>query len=453
MLKNIVSNLKNDINERKNFVKLTRETYLHSNNLDYVKLTIFSFEELLDEFEFTITQSMQAIKSLESELYNLEEIQKSEPKIEQNNNIPREYEIEKNYFDLQSDRNIIINQMQNSTNSNFGINLNFDYSNLKDYSELINEIKESHEYDTKEHIERMKQIDIKQKSGLAREYNMQFTFSQKGAEPVIEEESDRQEFIVRSSKPLSPMFESIRENTNENTHQAHTIKPVAQNQIQIQDNKYNTMSYNNSTNYNFNDLEEPESESLRRQSIILEKEREEEQSSPRQGLRQKIKNITHGGNNKIQRNLESEYLETETEEHNIPIIKSKQNAFSNFKNKPETEMEQEIIITNIIKRVNRLENSKLFLKQKYGSYEIFLFKLKNFDIDLEEVENDLNNLSNSNLHSNVNYQNNNTTQHNLTSQQSSKNLHSNHNNTLSSSKDKSSPNKLPRPSSSNSFPK
>ena len=54
-------------------------------------------------------------------------------------------------------------------------------------------------------------------------------------------------------------------------------------------------------------------------------------------------------------------------------------------------MEKEIIVNNILKRINRIENSKQFLASKYtrGSYDMFLNKLTNSQINFDEVENDL----------------------------------------------------------------
>jgi hypothetical protein len=75
-------------------------------------------------------------------------------------------------------------------------------------------------------------------------------------------------------------------------------------------------------------------------------------------------------------------------ENSLPKIGSKQDA---FKSRIQ-DIEKEIIISNLIKRINRNENLKQYIARQYGygSFDEFMKRLNNNELNLERIEADLN---------------------------------------------------------------
>jgi len=75
-------------------------------------------------------------------------------------------------------------------------------------------------------------------------------------------------------------------------------------------------------------------------------------------------------------------------ENSVPKISSKQDA---FKSRIQ-DVEKEIVISNIIKRIDRNENFKQFLSRQYGngSFDDFVKRIYNNEINLERIQADLN---------------------------------------------------------------
>ena len=118
LISKIVSNIESKIK----LIEEYKNKYYISNNIsENIIMTKFEFLEIMNEFEETITQSLQGMKSLIVEIRNLKDKKELENKISKNKN-----------------KNININYRNNDT-SNYLNNLCYDYSKEKNYSQYLEE--------------------------------------------------------------------------------------------------------------------------------------------------------------------------------------------------------------------------------------------------------------------------------------------------------------------------
>jgi FtsZ-binding cell division protein ZapB len=130
-----------DIESKKKLVNNIRNEYLNNSN-SIIQIKSLIFFDLLDEFEITISQSLQAIQTLQTEIWNLHE------KLKHNNYST----INNEEFNIKD--NPLYNSKDNICNYNFNPNhfdppieidlsnstkLCFDYSQIQSYSQIINQ--------------------------------------------------------------------------------------------------------------------------------------------------------------------------------------------------------------------------------------------------------------------------------------------------------------------------
>ena len=149
-----------DIESKRKIINEYRSRF--PSNVDTITLNAFEFFDIIDEFEITISQSLQAMQTLQTEIWNLQEKN-------QNNNIIDN----------------IGNTMLNDSSK-----LYFDYSQVKGYSQLINS---NISDDVKKSDEDVKKI---KRELMSKESNIVVTEEEEKEDPHIEEEKEDNNHIL-----------------------------------------------------------------------------------------------------------------------------------------------------------------------------------------------------------------------------------------------------------------
>ena len=149
-----------DIESKRKIIDEYRSRF--PSNVDTITLNAFEFFDIIDEFEITISQSLQAMQTLQTEIWNLQEKN-------QNNNIIDN----------------IGNTMLNDSSK-----LYFDYSQVKGYSQLINS---NISDDVKKSDEDVKKI---KRELMSKESNIVVTEEEEKEDPHIEEEKEDNNHIL-----------------------------------------------------------------------------------------------------------------------------------------------------------------------------------------------------------------------------------------------------------------
>ena len=149
-----------DIESKRKIIDEYRSRF--PSNVDSITLNAFEFFDIIDEFEITISQSLQAMQTLQTEIWNLQEKN-------QNNNIIDN----------------IGNTMLNDSSK-----LYFDYSQVKGYSQLINS---NISDDVKKSDEDVKKI---KRELMSKESNIVVTEEEEKEDPHIEEEKEDNNHIL-----------------------------------------------------------------------------------------------------------------------------------------------------------------------------------------------------------------------------------------------------------------
>ena len=149
-----------DIQSKRKIIDEYRSRF--PSNADTITLNAFEFFDIIDEFDITISQSLQAMQTLQTEIWNLQEKN-------QNNNIIDN----------------IGNTMLNDSSK-----LYFDYSQVKGYSQLINS---NISDDVKKSDEDVKKI---KRELMSKESNIVVTEEEEKEDPHIEEEKEDNNHIL-----------------------------------------------------------------------------------------------------------------------------------------------------------------------------------------------------------------------------------------------------------------
>ena len=149
-----------DIESKRKIIDEYRSRF--PSNVDTITLNAFEFFDIIDEFDITISQSLQAMQTLQTEIWNLQEKN-------QNNNIIDN----------------IGNTMLNDSSK-----LYFDYSQVKGYSQLINS---NISDDVKKSDEDVKKI---KRELMSKESNIVVTEEEEKEDPHIEEEKEENNHIL-----------------------------------------------------------------------------------------------------------------------------------------------------------------------------------------------------------------------------------------------------------------
>lgn len=109
----LIPSIFNDIESKREIINSFRSRFANKSTEDIITLRAFEFFDLIDEFEISISQALQAMQTLQTEIWNLKEKAQTNP-------LSSPY-------------------MFNSSINNDSSKLFFDYSQVKGYSQLIND--------------------------------------------------------------------------------------------------------------------------------------------------------------------------------------------------------------------------------------------------------------------------------------------------------------------------
>ena len=151
-IEEVIETLYNSINDKRQIINnMKTEFNINNDSIDELKINRLKLFDLLDEFEVTISQSLQAIQTLKVEIFNIKDKKAKEEK----SNLAKEFKMEyktnenKNYNNNKFDKleynnveNFFIaqNNFQKYKNKNSGVTkkYNFPYANKNNDNEIIN---------------------------------------------------------------------------------------------------------------------------------------------------------------------------------------------------------------------------------------------------------------------------------------------------------------------------
>ena len=151
-IEEVIETLYNSINDKRQIINnMKTEFNINNDTIDELKINRLKLFDLLDEFEVTISQSLQAIQTLKVEIFNIKDKKAKEEK----SNLAKEFKMEyktnenKNYNNNKFDKleynkveNFFIaqNNFQKYKNKNSGVTkkYNFPYANKNNDNEIIN---------------------------------------------------------------------------------------------------------------------------------------------------------------------------------------------------------------------------------------------------------------------------------------------------------------------------
>ena len=207
-----------DIESKRKIINEYRSRF--PSNVDTITLNAFEFFDIIDEFEITISQSLQAMQTLQTEIWNLQE---------------------------KNQNNIIYNEIIGNTMLNDSSKLYFDYSQVKGYSQLINS---NISDDVKKSDEDVKKI---KKDLMCKESNIVVTENEEEEkeDPHIEEEKED-----NNNHILSNIQETDSTNAINEVHM-NTKIPIRQSLRQmIKSGKKNIIDTNTNKEHKENNNEE-----------------------------------------------------------------------------------------------------------------------------------------------------------------------------------------------------
>jgi hypothetical protein len=498
--KNVIQKLKDQIEERKEVVTRFKSQYI---NQDKIVIDKKSLENLLNEFELTISHSLQVIRIYEYKFFDneirSERLNKESGSIQTSNIIKEE-----NKQNTYEARNNIKTPTRKETNLTNVIDeskeIKFDQYKFENNFDAIDEtmkeerqntesnpFKDNFIYHRNINLHNIKRIGNTPKNVNSEiinidtpNFNTEMTHSNQSEDFT----NIKLNYDYSNLKDFKNLVGGYSNSTDINVSYLETIPEILSHN-ETKDKKNNPQSVNTSNNVvkvqNFQNsrfiFNEPQPESLATihsifnlQSNTIESHDKSAQNTIEvpKGMRQKILNKKHSGKNNITdpssminyKTIDNDIAtsadnfkiekkkaytkgnllliiaidikvnrSTDSETH-IPQIISKQSSFTNRLSELE-KVEREIITENIIKKLKNNEAARYFLSLKYGNgvYEEFLKKLNNYQLDLSEIELDIKSVKDSIIDENNNKDNTKISSHSSTSKERQNNrVNSNRNN-------------------------
>ena len=446
-LYNSIKSKRETINNIKNEYNIDNDTYKEI-NINRLKLI-----DLLNEFEVTISQSLQAIQTFKVEIFNLKEkqateeilnltnefqtnINQNEKKISNNkNNIldiidscraensiiePKNENINKKNLDNINNNINIITKQENKKDYNFKefsalkeAKLNFDYSSLlnnsqsslktslsnldkfknnNDKTDINKSQKKENQILLKNNIENIKSNKIDEQIPPEDNTDIELINNNLNKEDIEEEQPSKLNInIIKSNNQLT---NKIKLEGNNNS------------QKDISCFSENADYFNNSNNNNENNINTSNKFYSMRQSDLYNINNKEKNYNYKFNLLDTNKENNLKENEKIDMN-NNIYNNSNYEESDIISLVSKNDIIKEkFK-----KLENDEKINKLIEEIFSIKAFKLYILDKFGNgkQDIFFQKIKNGEINKEELESELNLLKeihNSNNDSDNNIDNN-----------------------------------------------
>ena len=365
-IEDVIQSLYDGIKSKKEIIANFRKDYkLNDEKEQIIKIARLKLVDFLDEFEITVSQSLQAILTLQAELCNLKE--NKEGKL-----------INRTILDSKID------------NSQLNIsNINNTYS-----SNRKNIIPKNEKEEVKKEIEEISD-NINKTSDLINniilnETKLNFDYS-KLASKINNNNNESELSLITNSNNNN----YIKEKNNNILKEEERLIPESDiSEIMQDDNLNNRNDFNN---ISISSIKPKNNENKKNKSVSSDlilnykNEPEPEIEQIKIPIRQSLRQIISKGNNNNQlmnntNNIINTNLYKEEKDNTINefSIGSKREIFQNKIKK----VEKENKIKNLISKINAEESYKVYLGNKYGGghYNIFLKKLNNNEIDFNSIE-------------------------------------------------------------------
>ena len=351
-IEEVIQTLYDGIKSKKDIISNFKKKYkLNDEKVQSITIQRLILIDILDEFEITVSQSLQAIQTLQAELFNLKETKEGKLL----NKTIYDSKIENSQLNLSNINNTFTNRKLNTPkNEKEEVKKEIDElnDNINKTSDLINNI-------------------------ILNETKLNFDYS-KLATKIKNNDSELNpnNFINDKNNILKEENRLISEGdisdiiNDDNINNRNDFNNISISSIKNNDNKKH--SSNLMINYtNYSNEPEPEIEQIK---------------IP---IKQSLRHIISKGNNNenkvnnIYNNITPK-IEEEKECNNELSIGSKREIFQNKIKK----VEKENKIKKLISKINAEESYKVYLGNKYGGghYNIFLKKLNNNEIDFDSLE-------------------------------------------------------------------
>ena len=392
-IEEVIQTLFNSIKSKKKIIKdIKNEFDLNNMNNTEITLSRLKLIDLLDEFDITISQSLQAIQTLQAEIFNLKE-----NILDENNLID---------FNKENCNNNLINLNKENYNKNDLNNIknNFNKNNNKK-NNILNTIERNKEKEEikneisiiNENVNRTNQMI---NSIILNETKLNFDYS-KLAEQYNNENIHNKENNNNNELLTINLDEKINKEPDLN---------INKNKIKIQNNY--EFDYNNNNNNIEKDNNEKKDNSPNLSGLLINytNEPEPEEEHSKIPIRQSLKNLSKNysnylNNNNINNTINSieKPLSIFLDDDNLLIEPKKE--FNNKNNK----IEKIKKIQFMLKKIENEEKFKLYLGKKFGNgnYENLVKNIKDFEknkIDINDLEKELNiiiDLMKSNIEENI----------------------------------------------------
>jgi len=432
-------------NKRQIITNIKNEYNVDNDSFNDIKINRFKLIDLLDEFEVTISQSLQAIQTFKVEIFNLKEKQTTEEILNLTNEFQMKYN--SNSTNNLNNNNNIMNKLENSRTENSVI----EPKNEKNNSIQNNILNDKIEENGKNEIIK----DKKQKENIEVKYKMEFD-ALKEAKLNFDYSSllnNSQTSLKSSISNLDKFRLDINKsdnNQNQNKEMNADLNHYNLNQNNIQNSQKQKNDMDMITNnLNKEDIEEEQPSKLniniiRSNNDIVNKMKLIEKSESNKDISCFSENMEYNNSNNVDNININKFYSMRQSEANINNINNNQsfnykfnllnneiNNESNNNNFDESDIISLVSKNDIIKeKFQKLENDekinklieeifsikafKLYILDKFGNgkQNIFFRKIKNGEINREELESELNILkeiynSNNDLNNDGNINNNN----------------------------------------------
>ena len=377
-IEEVIQTLFNSIKSKKKIIKdIKNEFDLNNMNNTEITLSRLKLIDLLDEFDITISQSLQAIQTLQAEIFNLKE-----NILDENNLID---------FNKENFNNNDLNNIKNNLNKNNNKKINNinTIEKNKEKEEIKNEISIINE-----NVNRTNQMI---NSIILNETKLNFDYSK------LAEQYNNDNFNYKENNN-----DLLTINLDEKINKEPDLNSK-KNKLKIQNN-YDFDYDNKNNNEKNNNEKKNNSPNLSGLLINYTNEPEPEEEHSKIPIRQSLKNLSKNHSNYLNNNNNNNTINSIEKPLSIfldddNLLIEPKKDFNNKNNK----IEKIKNIQFILKKIENEEKIKLYLGKKFGNgnYENLVKNIKDFEknnIDINDLEKELNiiyDLMKSNIEDNI----------------------------------------------------
>ena len=170
-IEEVIETLYNSIKSKRQIItKIKKEYNIDKDNFTDIKINRFKLIDLLDEFEVTISQSLQAIQTFKVEIFNLKEKQATEEILNLTNEFQMKYNSkEKINLNSNNNNNNILDKLEYSRNENSNIEPKNDINKNNEMNGINNNNDDDNGMNK---ISNLKSAKLKEKENNMKEFNI-----------------------------------------------------------------------------------------------------------------------------------------------------------------------------------------------------------------------------------------------------------------------------------------